>query len=103
MAGAGDAHIGGLIPVVRPLLTSELTGNVIPWHAGYSSGLGSARPGLSQKGGLPARPSAFRATLSRAAKSADPGPLVAARPRGRQLARLASKTVMDDNVYCNVR
>jgi hypothetical protein len=53
VAGAGGAHIGGLIPVVRPLLTSEPTRNVIPMHAGYSSGLGSARPGLSQKGGLP--------------------------------------------------
>ena len=58
-AGAGGAHIGGLIPVVRPLLTSEPTGNVIPRHAGSSSGLGSARPGLSQKGGLPILARAF--------------------------------------------
>ena len=44
---------------MRPLLTSEPTGNVIPMHAGYSSGLGSARPGLSQKGGLPILARAF--------------------------------------------
>ena len=48
-----------LDPVVRPLLTSRPTGNVIPWHAGSSSGSGSARPGLSQKGGLPNPARAF--------------------------------------------
>ena len=42
------------------MLTSEPTRNLIPLHAGYPSGLGSARPGLSQKGGLPSRLRSFR-------------------------------------------